>query len=647
MAVKANFEQQFLDLRGKTFLGKVSLITLTRLYAVIGVIASLAIACFLLFADERMSEVIEDWRYARDINLLTAQIELGFTRARVIEKAFSADKKPVLIERFTFEIDGVENSLNRLDEFTKIARLRHNIPTLRDGIVQYNDQFGKFIRAEEKFNTRAGNETLLRIQAGSRSLASGLAKLNATESNWKIININLLNQKTNNFISEQGIEEVKKEYHELHAFLDDSSLTNQEKTRYKSLVRAHETDVLAVLNLHSALEIERGRLKDITAYIESSVNALTILGEDQLAAVALRVDRAQVRSRYVVGGGIALVIMWLICGGILLFRGISGPINSLAETAIKLANSDRGNPVPNSDNIDAIGKIARALQRWTEDIQELEITCRQLERFQIKNESASGEWDHKAQIFSDTLKNDTRLETYSDDAILTSSHDLAEKQAIYKPLKNSPPGDRHVPFSRISNSVSDQNPHGGPVSVVSEQLAYYSDYASVAARDVERTRALIGLLSEATDHIEVLASLVESVTDRVDFVQRRLPKHDNVGSETVEKNSTAFSPENHDFETNDSPDLPDILNFIRTTNKQVEQAVKKIRLSTNDVSSIAQEIATTASNQAVEASKKLLAQSQHFQNMLTDIIDHIPPSTKNRIGGRSLHQEITRKTLKD
>ncbi|MEE8223043.1 MAG: hypothetical protein V3S59_01965, partial [Alphaproteobacteria bacterium] len=45
-----------------------------------------------------------------------------------------------------------------------------------------------------------------------------------------------------------------------------------------------------------------------------------------------------------------------------------------------------------------------------------------------------------------------------------------------------------------------------------------------------------------------------------------------------------------------------------------------------DVTRMAQEIAATASEQALEATSKLLSQSEYLQNMLDDVISKIQPA---------------------
>jgi hypothetical protein len=48
----------------------------------------------------------------------------------------------------------------------------------------------------------------------------------------------------------------------------------------------------------------------------------------------------------------------------------------------------------------------------------------------------------------------------------------------------------------------------------------------------------------------------------------------------------------------------------------------------DEVTRMAREIATTASEQAIEATTKLLSHSEYLQNMLDDVISKVKPSGK-------------------
>ena len=64
---------------------------------------------------------------------------------------------------------------------------------------------------------------------------------------------------------------------------------------------------------------------------------------------------------------------------------------------------------------------------------------------------------------------------------------------------------------------------------------------------------------------------------------------------------------------------------IREATDRADRTIQAVRLSITGVTELAQEIAATASNQALEATNKLLNQSEYLQSMLDDIISKVQP----------------------
>ena len=71
---------------------------------------------------------------------------------------------------------------------------------------------------------------------------------------------------------------------------------------------------------------------------------------------------------------------------------------------------------------------------------------------------------------------------------------------------------------------------------------------------------------------------------------------------------------------------------IRDATERAERTVQSIRISMQMVTSTANEIAATASNQALEATNKLLTQSEYLQSLLDDIIIKMSPSQPAQTG---------------
>ena len=73
---------------------------------------------------------------------------------------------------------------------------------------------------------------------------------------------------------------------------------------------------------------------------------------------------------------------------------------------------------------------------------------------------------------------------------------------------------------------------------------------------------------------------------------------------------------------------------LREATDQTERTAHRIRNTLTEVSAIAREIAETASHQALDATHKLLNQSEYLQNMLDDILSRVHPAKPGELSER-------------
>ncbi len=629
MAQDPDYEHQFLDLKGdgmddRTFLGRSSLSTRMSMFMLIGLFAIVALAGIFIYVDQRLAGAINDARHARDIGVLTGRVEAGIARARSLEKVFILDKQPALAESFAIEIDAVEAALDGLGQFPEAASLRQHIATLRDGIAQYDQQFGEFVRAEEALGLT--NETGLsqRLRTTSQSLVRGFTEAKVANLADQIIRIDREGQETLRSTSERGVAEIKERYRALLAFLGRSKLPKKQKNQLSDMIKAHETDMLTMLNSRFALEKERGRFSEITSYMDPSLGGLIAFSGDIATGAARRLDRAQAFSRYMIGGATVAIVLWFMFAGMILLRSVFGPVRGLAEAAVRLAGGDRGAPIPARGNIDATGQIARALDKWADDLVDVDMVKRQLEQTQAKMEHVALEAERKAQAAAESAK-----------AALLAEIEAPEPAPPPPPPEPEPQAEAMDEAGPSAPPLPMVDNVGGPISSVSQQLTHFSEYVSAAAHDVERTEALVRSLGEATSQIELLGGLVTAVRDQVNLLAFRSSPRDYGGDG---ENLIPFNTDDRQGGATgggagglEDPVAAGRLDAIRETTERAERALQGVRLSVDNVSVVAQDIASTASRQAMDATNKLLAQSQYLQNMLDDIMTRIHPSPLGRL----------------
>ncbi|MBT5516128.1 MAG: HAMP domain-containing protein [Rhodospirillaceae bacterium] len=621
MADDPNFQHEFLDLKGegmddRTFLGGVRLGVRTTLFWLFGFVSLVILGGIFIHVDQRIVSAIDDWRVSREVSLLMTRVQSGLARAEVLEKTYVLDKKRHLADGFSDELTRVGSALDALYQFPQAGPARQHIATLRDGLVQYGQQFSQFVTAEEALGLTTESGISPRLQSMTDEVQKGFTKAgfaNLTDQFARIVREGAEVLRSG---SRQGVTEVRERYRTLNAFLKASRVPKAQRSRLRSLLNAHEADMMSTINSRFALESERQRFGEILAYVAPSTDALSKFGTDLDLVTARRLDRARSFARYTIAGATLGIFLWFIFAGMLLIRSIVGPLRAVSEAALRLASGDRGTRIPARGNTDAIGQIARSLDKWIDDLVEADMVGRELEQTRAKLELTAAEAERKVQAAAEQAAAAIRAELETPDPVPEQPIEPPRPEPISAPQEQ-----RGIPAPLETLSGA------GPISSISQQLTHFSEYVTAAAHDVERTEALIRSLSDSTSHIEVLGNLVTAIRDQVNLLAFRTSPRDYVA--TDRENLIPFN--NDERQGMSDPVTAGRLDSIRESTDRAERTLQSVRASMDNVTAIAQDIASTASGQALEATNKLLSQSQYLQNMLDDIMTRIHPPATNRL----------------
>ena len=139
-------------------------------------------------------------------------------------------------------------------------------------------------------------------------------------------------------------------------------------------------------------------------------------------------------------------------------------------------------------------------------------------------------------------------------------------------------------------------------------------------------------LGDATGQIEEMGALVMSIRDQTNLLAFRSHPREQPGGyqgDQTADNVVILSGDGR--ETPDDEKFPDAdmakrFDVIRDATERAERTTENVKKTMADVTRMAREIAATASAQAMEATSKLLSQSEYLQNMLDDVISRIVPA---------------------
>ncbi len=344
---------------------------------------------------------------------------------------------------------------------------------------------------------------------------------------------------------------------------------------------------------------EARQFDDLLSYLAPSTTSVVEFSKGLQKSRNKDLTFAQDISRIIIvcSGACLFGVLTLI--GLMVIRSFSNSLGKLALVARRLAKENNLDLLSTDNSLDTTGEIARALGHWEEAMSDLYHVRQELDKTQriIKEASHQGE---VADVRSTNFVPEAHLPKKIEKTILNESSSELSKQDFL----TSQPDDS--------------------ISSASQQLASFSQYVNVSANDVERTGALIKGLDNTTRQFEEMSALVISIRDQTNLLSlRSVQKYsnsNNMGFSSDEVTKVAIGT------GLDDSDISHCIDVIRDATNQAEGIATSVRQIMAEVTRMAREIAITASEQAIEATTKLLSQSEHLQNLLGDVISKVEPS---------------------
>ncbi len=559
----ADTGHDFLDLRpgafgDRTELGSMHLSTRTNMFVLFGVFAVLAFAGMYLYVDHKVDNALQAWRISQTVADLVNRADNGIARIKSQEKQFLLSKDAESAQAFGEDIQAVAKGLDDLYRMPESVTIRPAIATLRDGLVQYDEQFVGVVNAERELGIADASGLSAALDETTKSLQILFRQASYANLANQITRINREGKETLASGSRQGVDEIRKRYEALNAFLGAAELAPRLRRDAETLLKTHETSMLSMINRRFALDSETERFNDILDYVAPAMDQVAAFSNDLTIAATKGLDKVQTFSRYTLAGGSAAIVLWLVFIGLFFMRSVVSGVRTMAMASSRLAGGERNMSVPGMGNVDGIGQIARALDKWGEDLNEMDRVRRELELTRKKLMFAHEEGERqtaaaveaaKAAFLADAVSEPQpqpepvpipEPEPVAEPEVQVAPEPLPEQTPVETPAHTPAP----APEQRYGPPMMDSGAANGPISSVSQKVAHFSEYVTAAAADVERTELLVRALQEASAQIEMRTACMvrsaRSVASRMPSKRCRDSRSENAGS-TIERRPSSLN----------------------------------------------------------------------------------------------------------
>ena len=600
-------------------MGGIRLSTRQNIFSFFGVISILGFLILFYFIDKGVDDAVSGWQTSHKVVEIISQIETGINAIKDKEELLLLNGEVDRVKEFEQVLASISNSLDQLYVLSKKTSISSVITTLRDGLIQYNDQFMQFIAFQHGQRFEENKEILLKLQETMVALRVKLKDRNFTKLSDQITELRFKEEEILLFPLNDNNEKIGKFFQNLRGSFKNYGLTVGSDKIFYDLLISHENYFLLLLSNRSIINREKERFKDILAYVKPSVDLLSAFATKSSIAADKLLEEILLWGRSIRSIAAGLIILILTLVGVLSLRKIINGIRRVANTALRVASGERDVVFLESQNADALGQIVRTLMKWSDDLSDMAQIRQELLETRKKLADSLQEADRKASATVEAAKTALLAEvasvkTQEADFLKVEEYSSEKKGELDKVHKSLIIGDDIFPINKQVNS--------GPISSVSQNVANISGFVSTAAADVERVENLIQALEESNSKIVTLGDLIAYVRDQTNsLISKPIEDRDSRNLNNLIKLNEDVSGKLIN-QSSDSLSLT-YVNDIGEAVKRAERTLQELKWSIGKVTNLANQIASTASNQALDATKKLLSQSEHLQKMLDKIINKI------------------------
>lgn len=645
-----NTEVYYLDLHhrlsaDKSFLGGLRLGTRNILFLLVGLITLGGFAALYYHVDQQMGQSLSILKESRVVSQSVSEINraIGDVRFydRQVREAQNNDS-PQSTQLHRRAIDQILTSLdiiqqsnsNRASPRLPSNQLSDSIGTIRDAFSSYGLDFSAMIDARN--NLGLSRDTGLRFQR--RDSATIIRELFTRDQSVQYLGLmrefSIINNRADIVPSPANENDVTKTgelYDKLISGINQKIQDAGQRSDIIQALQTHRQLLDKTVDMRARLETPPAGIIQILDYIAPSIAEVSDYGTQLLRISPLDYEREYYEARKTLAAGSAILIVVLVLAGITLMHSITNPLIRLSNAIIKLAKGDQADGIPLQGNDDEIGDMANAFDKWLDKLTEIDHLKTQLDDLRMRLALGA-----IAEGIDGSTKNP---EDKVDDDRDTAQELMSDKEPDAQPQS---PGET---TRTATQSEPEQTDKLETIGTATRQLNRYNESVNLAAKDVERTEIMINLLSQTTRQVEDLEVHISAIRDDANLmifnaITPSIPDNDKIAPGNTDNTSNTGNTSKTDDNLNAqftppfTPPAPqsaggDSRRFekLRTRVNSAEQIVDDLHRSLDKVNHIAHDIASLASVEALDATRKLMTQSERLQSLLDELINKVSPTS--------------------
>ena len=623
----------------RTFLSGIRLNSRVILFVVIGILSLAAMGGVFFNAEQRLRIALDSLTSSYHIANLSFRVETAILALNSDSQNFLISKKTIYAENYSKRSSEAAILLTNLQRLPAASDGQMMLKTLIESVTKHATYFQNTLQIQSLIGTSKDKGLLAKTAISGTKLQT---QISATRNSKLVNEINALRKseiKLQEPTSPEDAQNIIRAVKNIRQSLIASRLSSSVKRVINNRITPYASDLEGLAQTRLGQIREIARMGEVNIILGQNLKALVTFTRTLSKTARKNFETKQTEIRNIVAGGSAFIIVLFTLVGTILMRSIVRPVKYLAKAAMQLARGDESVTIPAIENQDETGEVAIALTYFRENMIEANTLRKELEYY-LRDADQRNEYQNQESLTVEETAEQTTPEddvtaelnvgTLSDLPILNSDAtppETSQKLRETEVLEDTP---LDLRVTQQNQDERDGTLQSTPISEASQLVAQTSQSASSAARDAERCDVMINGLSGALKKIKDIELLLESINDHMSLLAVQTAITNETGSDDPDEViSRPKSPSDGNQRQNPNEFVTDNLDTLQNGTKRAIRAIRQVGQTIQEVNQVALEIATEASNDALDAATMLLHQSEHLRGMLDGLLEKIKPSDVN------------------
>jgi CHASE3 domain sensor protein/HAMP domain-containing protein len=623
----------------RTFLSGIRLNSRVILFVVIGILSLAAMGGVFFNAEQRLRIALDSLTSSYHIANLSFRVETAILALNSDSQNFLISKKTIYAENYSKRSSEAAFLLTTLRSLPAASDGQMMLKTLIESVTKHATHFQNTLQIQSLIGTSKDKGLLAKTAISGTKLQT---QISATRNSKLVNEINALRKseiKLQEPTSPEDAQNIIRAVKNIRQSLIASRLSSSVKRVINNRITPYASDLESLAQTRLGQIREIARMGEVNIILGQNLKALVTFIKTLSKTARKNFETKQTEIRNIVAGGSAFIIVLFTLVGTILMRSIVRPVKYLAKAAMQLARGDESVTIPAIENQDETGEVAIALTYFRENMIEANTLRKELEYY-LRDADQRNEYQNQESLTVEETAEQTTPEddvtaelnvgTLSDLPILNSDAtppETSQKLRETEVLEDTP---LDLRVTQQNQDERDGTLQSTPISEASQLIAQTSQSASSAARDAERCDVMINGLSGALKKIKDIELLLESINDHMSLLAVQTAITNETGSDDPDEViSRPKSPSDGNQRQNPNEFVTDNLDTLQNGTKRAIRAIRQVGQTIQEVNQVALEIATEASNDALDAATMLLHQSEHLRGMLDGLLEKIKPSDVN------------------